>query len=233
VNVAHAPRRPISRTHSEEREHELRAALFGIEASADALSRHRELLTDRQFDELAHGMVEEVRRLRELFAGRIGATSTFDLGEVIGPVIACARASGLPVSSSVPRGIELEGRRDSTAQVVLALLDNARHHAAPSPVEVRATVLCGAVALYVEDRGRGLSGMLPERLFDRGVRSADSAGSGLGLFIARHLMAEQGGSIAGRSRVGGGASFVLRFRRAPSNEAPSPRRVRVPSLTRP
>jgi signal transduction histidine kinase len=231
VNVAQAPRRPISRTHSEEREHELRAALFGIEASADVLSRHRELLTDRQFDELTHGMVEEVRRLRELLAGRTGAPTSFNLGEAIGPVIACARASGLQVSSSVPRGIEVEGRRDSTAQVVLALLDNARHHAAPSPVEVRATVLCGAVALYVEDRGRGLSGLLPERLFDRGVRSADSTGSGLGLFIARHLMAEQGGSIAGRSRVGGGASFVLRFRRAPSNESLLHRGVHDSSFT--
>jgi signal transduction histidine kinase len=231
VNVAHAPSRPISRTHSEEREHELRAALFGIEASADALSRHRDYLTERQFDELTHGMVEEVRRLRELLEGRTGAPTSFNLGEAIGPVIACARASGLQVSSSVPRGIEVEGRRDSTAQVVLALLDNARHHAAPSPVEVRATVLCGAVALYVEDRGRGLSGLLPERLFDRGVRSADSTGSGLGLFIARHLMAEQGGSIAGRSRVGGGASFVLRFRRAPSNESLLHRGVHDSSFT--
>ncbi len=232
VNVAQAPRRPISRTHSEEREHELRASLFGIEASADVLSRHRNYLTDRQFDELTRGMVEEVRRLRELLAGRTEAPTNFDLGEAIGPVIACARASGLEVSSSVPRGIDVEGRRDSTAQIVLALLDNARHHAAPSPVEVRATVLCGAVALYIEDRGRGVSGPSPERLFDRGVRGADSTGSGLGLFIARRLMAEQGGSIAVRSRVGGGASFVLRFRRAPSNESLLHRGAHDPSFTR-
>jgi signal transduction histidine kinase len=232
VNVAQAPLRPKSRAHSEEQEHELRAALFGIQASAEALSLHRQHLTDLQFDELTRGMVKEVRRLRALVAGRTGAPTRFDLGEAIGPVIACARAAGLDVSCSVPRGIMVEGQPDSTAQVVLALLDNARQHAAASPVEVRATALCGAVALCVEDRGRGVSEMSPERLLDRGVRGADSTGSGLGLFIARQLMAEQGGSIVVRSRVGGGASCVLRFRRAPSEETLLQRSDQVLSLTR-
>jgi signal transduction histidine kinase len=199
----------------DERDHELRAALFGIEASAQGLSRHRELLTVPQFDELAEGLVAEVRRLRGLVDGRISAPSTFDLAAAIRPVIACARASGLPVCSSVPDGLRVEGRSDSTAQVVLALLDNARQHAASSPVELRLTVLGDTAALRVEDRGKGIGAIPPERVFERGVRGDDSPGSGLGLYIARKLMAEQGGTIGVRSRHGGGASFVLRFRRAP------------------
>jgi anti-sigma regulatory factor (Ser/Thr protein kinase) len=232
MSVAMGQRHGCERERGEEREHELSAALFGLEASAEALSRHRQDLTDRQFDQLTQGILEEVRRLRALLAGQIGAPTHFDLAEAIAPVIACARASGLDVTSSVPPGIEVEGRRDSTAQVVLALLDNARRHAGASPVEVRATVLCGAVALYVEDRGTGISGVSSARLFDRGVRGADSTGSGLGLFIARRLMAEQEGTIAVRPRAGGGTSFVLRFRRAPSTESPAPRRADVLCLTR-
>ena len=46
----------------EERAHELRAALFGIEASAEGLRRHRDLLTDEQLDELTNGLADEVRR---------------------------------------------------------------------------------------------------------------------------------------------------------------------------
>ena len=114
----------------------------------------------------------------------------------------------------MPHGIEVVGRRDTTAQVVLGLLHNARKHAPGSPVDVRASVSGDAVTLYVEDRGTGIPGPSPERVFERGVRGSDSDGSGLGLFIARRLMTEQGGSISVRSRPGGGASFVLRFRRA-------------------
>ena len=205
--------------HTEEREHELRAALFGIESAAEVLSRHREDMTDHQFDDLTSGVLAEVRRLRRLLTGRAGNRGRFDLADAIEPVHACAWSCGLDVRSTVPRGITVEGCRASTAQVVLALLDNARQHAAPSPVEVRVTILGSVAALYVEDRGKGLSGLAPERLFDRGVRGDDSNGSGLGLFIAQRLMSEQGGSIGVRPRDGGGTSFVVRFRRASSKKS--------------
>ena len=198
----------------EERDHDLRAALFGIEASAEGLSRHRERLTPLQIDELAAGLAAEVCRLRSLVDGHCTEAGTFDLIDAIEPVVACGRASGLDVRLSVPQGIEVFGRRDTTAQVVLGLLHNARKHAPGSPVDVRASVSGDAATLYVEDRGTGIPGPSPERVFERGVRGSDSDGSGLGLFIARRLMTEQGGSISVRSRPGGGASFVLRFRRA-------------------
>jgi signal transduction histidine kinase len=221
VNVAQMKRNSLSPAHRQERRHEVRAALFGIEASVEALSRHREHMTDAQLDELTQAMIDEVRRLRGLLAGRTGADalSTFDLGEAIGPVVACARASGLDVSSDVPLDTHVEGSRDSTAQVVLALLDNARRHAGASPVEVRVAVRANTASLYVEDRGSGVSPLLCEQVFERGWRGGSSTGSGLGLFIARRLMAEQGGSIAVRPRAGGGASFVLQFRRDSSDGA--------------
>jgi signal transduction histidine kinase len=196
----------------EEQRHEVRAALFGIEATADGLHRRRNDLTDGQFDELTLAIVAEVRRLRTLLEGRQRASGTFDLATAIGPVIATARAAGQEVHVSVPRGIIVEGCRDSTAQVVLALLDNARHHAGSTPVDVRTEVGRDAVTLRVEDRGPGIGDRLDAEVFERGV-CGDGGGSGLGLFIARRLMVEQGGSIAVRRRPGGGASFVLRFRR--------------------
>lgn len=209
----------------EERNHEVRAALFGIEASAQALRRHRDRLTPLQVDELAEGLVEEVRRLGAILEGRSDDPRTFDLADAITPVIASACASGLDVRSSVRQGIKIDGRRHSTAQVVLALLNNARQHAAPSPVEVRASVLGGSVVLYVEDRGTTITGRYRKRMFERGVRGADSSGSGLGLSIARRLMAQQGGSIAFRVRPGGGASFVVRFRRGTSSSIRGQRRA--------
>ena len=196
-----------------ERNHELRAALFGIEASAAGRSHHRDRLTSVQVDELVEGLVAEIRRVKSLVHGEVGAPTRFDLGDAIAPVLTCARASGLQVVSLLPRGIIVQGRPDSTAQVVVALLDNARQHAPGSPVEVRAESLCDVATVFVEDRGPGITAKVPERIFGRGVRGGDSGGSGLGLYIARRVMVEQGGSIDVKARPGGGTSFVLRFRR--------------------
>ena len=107
----------------------------------------------------------EVRRVRSLLEARAGTLSDFDLSDAIAPVIACARASG-STSLISASGFVVYGSGESTAQVLVALLDNARKHAPSSPVEVHAAVTtCGAV-LYVDDRGSGISGSSCERVFD-------------------------------------------------------------------
>ena len=198
--------------------HEARAALLGIEAAATGLARHHNLLPVEQIDELAHGLVAEVRRLRGLLDGQAAAPATFDLREAFLPVLTCARADGLDVRSSLPDGIEVVGAPDRAAQVLLALLTNAKHHAPGSPVEIRAVVADSEVSVYVEDRGPGIPASLQERVFERRMKAVGSDGSGLGLFIARQLMEEQ--AAASRSGpAGGGTSVVLRFHRR--NETPS------------
>ena len=199
----------------EEHRHELRAALFGIEVSAQGLSRHRSTMSNGQVDQLAHALVEEVRRVRALLDGRTRTTASFDLADAIAPVLTTAWASGLQVHSAVLGGIEVAGRQDRATQVLVALLDNARHHAPGSPIELRAAVLGDEVELHVEDRGPGMCSRLLEHAFARGVRGDQSNGSGLGLYIVGQLMSDQGGSIAVRPRPNGGTSFVLRFRGAP------------------
>jgi signal transduction histidine kinase len=212
--------------------HEVRAALMGMEAAATALSRNRELLTAEQFEDLSTGLVAEIQRLRALLDGRFHAPAGFDLHDAIAPVLTCARAEGVDVRSTVPRGMVVEGMADSTAQVVRALLTNAKRHAPGSSVDVRALALDDDVVVYVEDRGPGVSISLQERVFERRMRSLRSDGSGLGLFIARGLMKEQNGSIAVEPRLGGGSSFVLRFRRHPAGQADLATTTVAAALTR-
>jgi signal transduction histidine kinase len=192
--------------------HEAHAALFGIEAAATGLTRHR-LLTTELIDELATGLVAEVHRLRVLLEGRAcQPATTFDLYEAIGPALSCARADGVEIRSSVCPGTEVVGRPDNTAQVLVSLLTNARSHAPGSPVDVRVMRSEGTVTLCVEDRGPGVPDTLQEKVFERSMKAVESDGSGLGLFIARRLMDDQDGTIAVRPRSGGGSSFELRFR---------------------
>ena len=71
------------------------------------------------------------------------------------------------------------------------------------------TALAGdRVVIAVSDDGPGISGD-PERLFDRFTTSADSAGSGLGLTIARLLVEAHGGTLTAADVPSGGACFTI------------------------
>lgn len=233
--------------------HDALAALLGIEAAAQALSRHRHLMHPEQVEELAEGLVAEVRRLRSLLApvprADVGACSVgrgdgrpgpddgvppihptgrepadpasvvaspaesapVDLRDAVLPMLACARANGLTVQADIAPGIPVAGARDTVVRVLLTLLANARRHAAGSPVEVRASVCGNQVIVRVEDRGPGVPDELQPVLFERGVRSEATGGSGLGLAAARRLVSELGGTVWYEPRLGGGASFRIQL----------------------
>jgi len=204
--------RAVHEIHHEHR-HEARTALLGIEAAAQCLSQPDRGLSTAEQRALSSGLVAEIRRLRSLVEDAARRTTSFDLREAIMPVVSCARADGLTVRADIPAGLDVEGVPESTAQVVLSLLTNARCHARGSAVELRVEPGEGEIALYVEDRGPGIPEALREPVFERTARGPASRGSGLGLFVARRLMARQGGSVEVRPRPGGGCSFIVRLAR--------------------
>jgi signal transduction histidine kinase len=202
-----------------ERDHELRASLFGIEAVAGALNEQRDRLQSGDVDQFLLAIASEARRLRVMLAPRAKESAAFDLAEAIRPAILMTRALGVVVRDAVPTGMWVQGCRDDAAQVVFALLDNARVHAAPSAVDVRATSREGTITLYVEDRGPGITAIGGQPMFKRGRPGAQSSGSGLGLFIAQRLMVDQGGSLTVDARAGGGASFALSLPSSPADSS--------------
>ena len=198
-----------------ERDHELRASLCGIEAVAVALNEQRDHLACSDVDQLVLAIASESRRLRLLLAPQAKQCTTFDLAEAIGPAILMTRSLGVVVRDTVPTGMFVQGCRDDLAEVVFALLDNARVHADPSAVDVRARLRKGTTTLYVEDRGPGITRIGCRPTFKPGRPGMQSSGSGLGLFIARRLMIDQSGSLTAHPRPGGGASFALSLPSSP------------------
>ena len=199
-----------------ERDHELRASLSGIEAATLALVDQRDRMSSGDVDQLALAIASEARRLRQMVAPRPTERTSFDLAQALRPAILMARCSGVVVRDAVPSGLWVYGRRDHLTQVVVALLDNARVHAAPSPVDIRVAWSDVSATLYVEDRGPGIAHIGSSQMFRRGRRGAQSSGSGLGLCIARRLMAAQAGSLKVEPRYGGGASFALTLPSCPA-----------------
>jgi signal transduction histidine kinase len=79
------------------------------------------------------------------------------------------------------------------AQVIATLLDNALMHGAGT-VTIRRTQADRSVAIEVEDEGDGVPADLVSRIFERSV-SGRPEGTGLGLSLARTMVAADGGRI--------------------------------------
>ena len=87
-----------------ERDHELRAALFGIQAVARALHEHRDRLPSADIDQLALAIESEARRLQLMFEPRAKQHTVFDLTDAILPAIIMTSALGVVVRNTVPTG---------------------------------------------------------------------------------------------------------------------------------
>lgn len=96
-------------------------------------------------------------------------------------------------------------------QVVVNLLANAiRHGGAGSHVAVESSLADGALTIRVADDGPGMPPEDLARIFDRFYKGPGSAGSGLGLTIARSLVRAHNGEISAESRVGRGTAITVR-----------------------
>jgi two-component system, OmpR family, sensor histidine kinase KdpD len=111
----------------------------------------------------------------------------------------------------------LFGRFDfaQTLRALVNLIENAaKYSPAGMPIELTAQREDEWLRFDVADRGPGVDSTDRERVFEafyrRSVGGAVPAGAGLGLSIARSLVAAQGGSITYRDREGGGSVFSIR-----------------------
>jgi signal transduction histidine kinase len=102
-------------------------------------------------------------------------------------------------------------------QAVINLLTNAIRHSASKPIDIvvewRNEPATGAWAyLGVRDYGKGIDPADQARIFEqfeRGDKERKGSGLGLGLFIAKQIVAAHGGTLRVESQLGQGALFSL------------------------
>lgn len=104
-------------------------------------------------------------------------------------------------------------------EVVMNLLANAvRHSPKDRVVEVELETTTADIVVRVADRGAGIPPADLSHIFDRFYKGEGSPGSGLGLTIARNLIAAHGGTIAARARAGGGTIVEFTLPRLTTND---------------
>lgn len=140
-----------------------------------------------------------------------------DLGALARETIAAfqsqADSSGVKIElSAVSDEVILNVDPERIRQVLSNLISNAvRYSPRDSTVRVQLSSGGHGARIAVTDSGPGIAAVDLPHVFDRYYKSADSRGMGLGLAIARYIVAAHGGQIQAESQPGTGTtiSFTL------------------------
>ncbi len=204
--------------------HELRSPLTAIRGQLEVLARNDSPSAEevRRVEAMTMKEMGRVERLVDdlLALARLDEGVGLELREVQVAVFLSDLAAAEPnecteIGELAAGSIQLDP--DLLAQVVRNLLANAHRHAGPGGrVALSARAVDQSLVVTVDDDGPGIAPSERERVFDRfhrseAARDRASGGSGLGLGIARAIVARHGGRIWIEDSPLGGArvSFAL------------------------
>jgi two-component system sensor histidine kinase BaeS len=214
ANLVHELGRPIGAIQSG-----LQALLSGAEQNPDL--RH----------ELLEGMDTQVQRMRPLLDsltdlhGQVLGTLEMDfqpvalsewLPRTVNPWRQAAHDKGLHWRIDIPGSLPvLAIDADRMAQVLGNLLSNAIKYTPEGTISVGASTHAEEVVITVGDTGIGIAPSEWKRIFEPFYRSRRDKrfpqGMGLGLSIARDLVAAHGGHLDVESTPGEGSRFIIRL----------------------
>jgi signal transduction histidine kinase/BarA-like signal transduction histidine kinase len=166
-------------------------------------------------------LIEDLLDVSRIVAGRASFDiEEFEIGDsargAIEAIMPLAEAKGVELRVGDIPAVAVKADCRRLEQVCLNLLANAVKFTPPGgSITVAADVSDGSVHLRVADTGAGIDPEFLPSVFER-FRQGDSTqarrvgGLGLGLFIARHLVEAQGGTIRVDSEgVGRGTVFIV------------------------
>jgi signal transduction histidine kinase len=228
--------------------HEIRTPLAALATAAALLDRqdlsesqrHSVLSTLRQEIQRLTDLTDDYLDLARLESGRIQLQSEHfsvsalisECVEITSPLI---RAQGLHLRQELPRDpMELVADRIKIKQVILNLVSNAVKYNVPGGEIIlrafRGPCTAGgdpnSICIEVADTGRGIPNESVSRVFERFFRVQEGSmltrGTGLGLYIARHIVESHHGSIEVQSQVGQGTTFSIRLPAVPPGRSTGP-----------
>lgn len=139
------------------------------------------------------------------------------LAQGLGQVMMEAQRKRLTLTVDCPEEIWAVCDRKWTGEALFNLLDNAVKY---TPEEGHITVSAAAYTFYtvvsIQDDGPGIPEAEQPLIFGRFYRSEtakDKEGVGIGLFLSRKIVSEQGGYLLVKSEPGSGARFMVHLKR--------------------
>ncbi len=91
------------------------------------------------------------------------------------------------------------------------LIENSIRHSGGTEIQIETKVTEGDCKITIEDDGRGLP-TTTKKLFEKGYKDGDNAGSGLGLYYVKTITKRYNGEIMAGESDEGGAKFTIKLR---------------------
>jgi two-component system, OmpR family, sensor histidine kinase SenX3 len=222
ANISHELKTPVgaiallAETLADEDEPEVIARLAPkLTAEAERLSR----------------IIDELLELSRIELGDQSLAEVVDVEAVAREAMALhaplAQTRSIPVHLSVVATQHVvAGNRRQLVSAVGNLLENAIKYSDPcAHVDLTVGAEGDQVVVELRDHGMGIPQRDLDRVFERfyrvdKARSRETGGSGLGLSIVRHVMANHGGQVSVTSVEGEGSTFTLRLPAAVPSSRP-------------
>ena len=128
-----------------------------------------------------------------------------------------AMTKGVEIETEEFEDVELRLDRKWTVEAFANIIDNAiKYSPVNSTITIRVSKLFSFVRIEIEDRGIGIPKNERNKIFARFFRgSADAVkeqeGSGVGLYLTRKILEDQGGTVSVKSKPGEGSTFVVQL----------------------
>ena len=110
--------------------------------------------------------------------------------------------------------VEVNVDRKWTVEALANILDNGiKYSPAGSMISIRVNKLFSFVRIEIQDQGIGIPKEERNKIFTRFYRGTDEAvkgqeGSGVGLYLTRRILEDQGGTVSVRPAAGGGSRLA-------------------------
>jgi len=209
--------------------HELRTPLTSIRAFSEILNQNPDvdLAQRRKFlgiitkeTERLTRIINQVLDLAKIEAGRAEwSEAPVDLRETISDTVSAMsqlfQEKNIRVETRLPERVTpVRADVDRIIQVLLNLLSNAVKFCdqGDGRIEIALAEDERGLRVDVRDNGSGIAPGNEQKIFDKFVQTGDTLtnkpqGSGLGLYISRHIVEHHGGRLWVQSRPGEGACF--------------------------
>jgi signal transduction histidine kinase len=213
--------------------HELRTPLTVIQGNIEALIdgvRPTDEAHLRAILEDTHVLARLIDDLRTISVAEAGAlplhreATDVDVlvRDTVGSFEAAAAAAGISLRADAASAGSASIDPVRVREVLTNVIANAlRYTPRGGSIVVDASAREGTVTVSVRDTGAGIAPDVLPHIFERFAHSADSPGAGLGLAIAKSLVAAHGGRIDARSTLGQGTEIAFTLPAAQGASAPA------------
>lgn len=220
VQLAKRIVRPLEESYQKQKQfisdagHELKTPVSVVSANAELLSRElgeNQWLSNIQYENERMGKL--VSQLLELARTENVAPTleTLDLSRLVAgealPFESIAFEKGLVLETEISEGIQVEGDGMKLKQLVSIMIDNAMRHSRGREIQIVLKEERGNATLSVINQGEEIQPELREQIFERFYRidesrSGEGGHYGLGLAIAKAIVAAHKGKIGVRCHDG-------------------------------